>query len=389
MCAERVYLDHNATSLLRPGVRDAVLSALDLGGNASSVHAQGRAARRMIEQARADVARLVGADPALTVFTSGGTEGAMTLLSPRTRKNGKASTQLIVSAIEHECVRRGGQFAPDQVHVCPVDAQGLLDLTALEHLLRAYPCAMVAVMLANNETGVVQPIKIIADLVHAHDGLLIVDGVQALGKYPLDMQALCADAMFISGHKIGAPQGVGAIIRASSSLTFEPLLTGGGQEGRLRAGTENLAGIVGFGAAARHVLAHFSQEIEHVQHLCARLEAEVTRLVPHVFIASQCAPRLVNTLCLGLAGVRAETLVIACDLAKVAISAGSACSSGKVGRSAVLEAMGVAPDLAASCVRISLGWSTTQADIERFLSVWQCFVPQVVSEPVSLYQVQA
>ncbi|QCI68580.1 cysteine desulfurase family protein [Phreatobacter stygius] len=377
----RVYLDHNATSPLRPEAREAVLAALALPGNASAVHGEGRAARRVIEIAREQVGRLAGAEAKLVTFTSGGSEAAATLLSPGfkgRRANGAPARSLIVSAIEHSCVLAGGRFAPGDIHVCPVDAQGRIDLSALAGLLETVPGpALVAVMLANNETGVLQPLDAVGALVEAHGAGFVVDAVQALGKVPVDISAIGADAIFVSGHKIGAPQGVGAIIRGDETVEIDRLVLGGGQEARFRAGTENLAGIAGFGAAAAVVLDGISQEIARITALRDWMEADIATICRASQVIGLQANRLANTSLTVHPGLDGETTVIALDLAGIAVSTGSACASGKVAPSHVLAAMGIAADRAKSAIRVSLGWSTTQADVERFTAALAAHVQKL------------
>ena len=375
----RVYLDHNATAPLRPEAREAVLAAMARAGNASAVHGEGRAARRMVEAAREAVARLTGAEAKLVTFTSGGSEAAATVLAPgfRGRQAGPARS-LIVSAVEHSCVLAGGRFAPADVHVCPVDDLGRIDLGALETLLGRVPGpALVAVMFANNETGVLQPLADVRRLVEAHGASLVVDAVQALGKLPVDVAALGADALFVSGHKIGAPQGVGAIVRAAEAVGFDRLVTGGGQEMRWRAGTENLTGIAGFGAAAGAVLDKMGQEIAAIAGLRDWMEAEIATICRASEVIGLQADRLANTSLTVHPGLDGETTMIALDLAGIAVSTGSACTSGKVAPSHVLAAMGLAADKAKSAIRVSLGWSTTRADVERFTAALAAHVRKV------------
>lgn len=370
----RVYLDHNATTPLRPEARAAVVAALDLAGNASAVHREGRQARRMVEEARAAVARIVGADARRVTFTSGGSEAAATLLSPAFVGRGEARgpfTRLIVSAVEHSCVLAGGRFAPEAVHVCPVDGAGRIDLDSLAACLAEdRGPALVAVMAANNEIGVIQPLAEVAALCRAHGAGLVVDAVQALGKMPLDMATLDCDALFLSGHKIGAPQGVGAIVAASESVTFAPLVRGGGQEGRRRAGTENLSGIAGFGAAVAAASAAMAGDMQRLGALRDWLESEIGTISAASRVIGLPAERLANTSLMVHPGLEGETLVIALDLAGVAVSTGSACSSGKIAPSHVLAAMGVAGNEARSALRVSLGWTTTREDVERFVAAF-------------------
>jgi len=370
----RVYLDHNATTPLRPEARAAVVEALDVVGNASAVHREGRQARRIVEEARAAVARLVGADARCVTFTSGGSEAAATVLSPGFVGRGEARgpfTRLIVSAIEHSCVLAGGRFAPEALHVCPVDGAGRIDVKSLAALLAEdRGPALVAVMAANNETGVIQPLAEVAALCRAHGAGLVVDAVQAAGKMPLDMASLDCDALFLSGHKIGAPQGVGAIVTASDSVAFPALVRGGGQEGRRRAGTENLSGIAGFGAAAAAVSAAMADEMQRLAALRDWLEGAIVTISGASRVIGLPAERLANTSLTVHPGFEGETLVIALDLAGIAVSTGSACSSGKIAPSHVLAAMGVEGNEARSALRVSLGWTTTRDDVERFLAAY-------------------
>jgi cysteine desulfurase len=379
----RAYLDHNATSPLRPEAREAVLAALALAGNASATHADGRAARRLIEEARDRVAALVGADPRCVTFTSGGSEAAATLLAPGfVGRSGRREPHrsLIVSGVEHSCVLAGGRFAPDDIHICAVDPVGRIDLAALERLLGEVPRpALVAVMAANNETGVIQPLADVRRLAEVHGASLVVDAVQALGKMALDMGALGADALFVSGHKIGAPQGVGAIIRASEVVDVERLVKGGGQEGRLRAGTENLAGIAGFGAAARAVSIGTDAEMQRLSALRDWLEAEIVTISGTSRIIGLPAERLANTSLTVHPGLDGETAVIALDLAGLSVSTGSACSSGKIAPSHVLAAMGLAGPEAKSAIRVSLGWSTTRDDVERFAAAFAAHMSKIAA----------
>ena len=363
--AERVYLDWNATAPLRAEARAAMLAALDVVGNPSSVHAEGRTARRLVEHAREQVAALVGAAPGNVTFTSGGTEANVSALSPRS-----VGDQLLVSAIEHPSVRAGGRFpATEEV---PVTAQGQVDVAALERRLsQRGGRPLVSIMLANNETGVVQPVAAAAKAVHAAGGLLHTDAVQAAGKIPCDIGALGADLVSVSAHKLGGPQGIGALIRRDDAIPLEPLVKGGGQERGVRAGTENVAAIAGFGAAAAAATVALESDGRRMAALRARLEVGLKVISPEVIIFGADVARLPNTSLFAAPGMKAETAVIAFDLEGVAVSSGAACSSGKVAPSHVLAAMGVGPALARGAVRVSLGWSTQQADIDRFLDAWR------------------
>jgi len=369
---QRAYLDWNATAPLRPEARAAMIAALE-AANASSVHAEGRAARALIEKARAAVAALVGASPADVTFTSGATEANMLALTPTV--DGPRD-RLFVSAVEHPSVRSGGRFAADCVDELPVDGDGIVDLAALARALGRAKRPLVSVMLANNETGVLQPIRPIADIVHAAGGLLHVDAVQAPGRIECRIEELGADLMTISSHKLGGPQGAGALIRRGD-LRLEPLIKGGGQERGLRAGTENVPAIAAFGAAcAASTLA----DAPRMAGLRDRLEAAILAATPDAVIFGAKVARLPNTTLFAVPGLKAETAIIAFDLAGVALSSGSACSSGKVSASHVLAAMGIAPALARGAVRVSIGWSTTEADLERFLGTWKKLAGSLLKE---------
>lgn len=381
----RAYLDHNATSPLRPEARAALVAALDAGGNASSVHAEGRAARARIEAARAAVAALAGAPVRSVVFTSGATEAAALALHPSVEIAGRAKRcdVLLASAVEHPAVLKGRRFPSDALEILPVDGEGRLDLAALAEALARHRAAgrraMLAVMAANNETGVIQPVAEAARLVHEADGIVFCDAVQAAGRIPIDMAALGADFLALSAHKIGGPPGVGALVAAGPDHRTAPLLSGGGQERNRRAGTENGPAIVGFGAAANAVKASLSAEAERLAVLRDRLERAVLEGVPGTRVVGAGADRLPNTTMVTFAGLRAETLVIALDLAHVSISAGSACSSGKVGASQVLLAMGLPEDEAAGAIRLSLGWSSTIEDVDAAVEALKKAVPQLRS----------
>jgi cysteine desulfurase len=368
---ERAYFDWNATAPLRPAARAAMLAALDQAGNPSSVHAEGRAARQLIERARSQVAGLAGVDPGDVIFTSGASEANAMALSPgwSARPGQPALERLLVSAIEHPSVLGGGRFGPGRTHPVPVNSQGVVALDALRALLAGKP-ALVSIMLANNETGAVQPIREAAEIVHEAGGLLHVDAVQAPGRISLSFNELGADLVTLSAHKIGGPKGVGALIRRSGLHLSEPLIGGGGQERGLRGGTENVAGIAGFGAAAAEIASRLSAEAAHTLRLRERLEAGLRAITPDVIIFGQSADRLPNTTCFSHPGLRAEMAVIAFDLAGMSVSSGAACSSGKVQPSTVLAAMGVDPALARGAIRVSTGFSTGDADIEHFLSAW-------------------
>ncbi|EHK56490.1 cysteine desulfurase family protein [Allomesorhizobium alhagi] len=369
MAAPRAYLDYNASAPLLPEARAAMLAALDVTANPSSVHSEGRATRRIIEEARRDVAALVNAKAEHVVFTSGATEAAATLLSPdwRMGRGAVRMSRLYVCEADHPCLLAGGSFAPDRVTRIGVDARGVMDLAALKAALDGHDrnegLLLVAVHAANNETGVVQPFGRIAALVKAAGGVLVLDAVQAAGRIPLDITAGCADFLILSSHKIGGPKGVGAIIGASDLMMPKPLVAGGGQEKGHRAGTENLPGIAGFGAAARHA-AENPGRIGAVRAMRDGIEDLILTVAPDAQIFGRTTERLANTVFFAIPGIKAETAQIAFDLAGVALSAGSACSSGRVGPSHVLKAMGYADTEGA--LRVSIGQATTEAEIARF-----------------------
>lgn len=370
----RAYLDWNATAPLRPQARRAMEAALDLVGNPSSVHADGRAARARIESAREEVASLVGAQARNVIFTSGGTEANTLALTPSLATGERHSRdRVLISSIEHPSVRAGGRYPPQLREDVPVTPEGVVDLTWLAERLDELEgsAPIVSVMLANNETGVIQPVAAIAERTHAAGGLLHVDAVQAAGKILCDINSLGADLLTLSAHKLGGPKGVGALVLASEDLHIaDPLIKGGGQELGSRAGTENVIGIVGFGAAARAALAGLAEEAAYMQRARDRVEAGLRAASPAAIIFGTEAPRLPNTTLVAVPGIKAETALIALDLDGVSVSSGSACSSGKVAPSHVLAAMGVAPELALGAVRVSLGPTTTEEEIEIFLNAW-------------------
>ena len=352
------YLDHNATTPLRPEAAAAMAEALAMTGNPSSVHRFGRHARRKIEAAREAVAALAGARPERVVFTSGGTEANNLALA------GTGRTRILVSAGEHDSVLNA---VPEAARI-PLTGAGLIEPAALDARLgESETPALVSIMLANNETGAIQPLAELARVARTHGALVPCDAVQAAGKLPLDLEALGVDLISLSAHKLGGPPGVGALVLAAD-LEIAPLLRGGGQERGRRAGTENLPGIVGFGAAARAARAGLDKAAA-LADLRDQLERGLRQLVPEIRIFAEAAPRLANTCCFAAPGFAAETQVMALDLAGVAVSAGSACSSGKVAPSQVLAAMG-AGAAAAAAIRVSLGWTSEAADIERFLEAW-------------------
>ncbi len=374
MSPARTYLDHNATSPMRPEVRDVMVEALGCNGNPSSVHEEGRRARGLIEGARKSVAQLVGAAPKEVIFTSGGTEANNMVL----RQSWDA---VVTTATEHDSVLSPAMACGAKHAILKVDKNGLADPDHLAELLtdlcRENSNVLVSVQMANNETGVLQDLGKISAIINQFrednppeagdvgDIVLHTDAVQAAGKIPVDFVATGADAMSLSAHKIGGPKGVGALIKRPE-LELAPLMTGGGQEGRNRAGTENTAAIAGFGKAAGLALAGLGR-IAEISRLRDRLEGDIARLAAEAEFIAHDAPRLPNTSAIALPGHAAETLVIAFDLAGCAISAGAACTSGKVARSRVLEAMGLDDSLTGAAIRVSLGWDSNDAHIDNFI----------------------
>jgi cysteine desulfurase len=367
----RTYLDYNATAPVRPEARAAALAAMETTGNPSSVHAEGRAARRIVEDARQEVARLAGVASRCVTFVSGGAEAANTALNPHfgAGRGAPPLERLIVSAGEHACVLTGHRFPTAEI--APLRPDGRIDLDWLEAACRRPGRALLALQGANNETGVVQPVAQAAALVHAAGGLVFCDAVQLAGRMDCDIAGLGADGLMLSAHKMGGLKGAGALVAARAGISLgAPLVRGGGQERGARAGTEAVAAIAAFGAAARASLADTAREAARLIALRDGLAAAVRAVAADAVIFSETAPRLPNTVCFAAPGVEAATLMIALDLAGVAVSSGSACSSGKVGPSHVLAAMGVRPELARGAIRLSLGWASEEADVERFAAAF-------------------
>lgn len=349
-----IYLDANATEPLRPQAREALIAALDRVGNPNSVHAAGRAARNLLETARETIAEKFGCRAADVAFTSGGTEADA--LAVYGLGDGR---RVLIGATEHDAIRAA---AADAANI-PVDRNGIADLSALDGMLRGGSPALVCLMAANNETGVVQPIAEAAGICRRHGAVLHVDAVQAAGRMAIDLAALGCDSLALSSHKLGGPTGAGALLlREAAAAKLRPLIAGGGQERGRRGGTPALAAIVGFAAAARA-----AYDAGRIGALRDASEAAAVR-AGGVAIGTG-APRLPNTVALALPGVRADTQVIALDLAGVAVSAGAACSSGKVARSHVLAAMGLG-DLAGQAIRVSLPWNATAADVDAFAAAY-------------------
>jgi cysteine desulfurase len=368
MAKSRAYLDWNASAPISDAARGAMLAALDLAANASSVHAEGRAARHLIDEARDDVAALVGAKAENVVFTSGATEAAATLLTPRYRmgRSPLAVSRVYVLATDHPCVLCGGQFPADKLMAIGVDENGVVGIPALRDALARHDknegLALVAMHVANNETGVIQPIAEIGKVAREVGAIVVFDAAQAAGRILLDISDGSADFLILSSHKLGGPKGTGAIVAASGLMMPAPLLPGGGQEHGHRAGTENVAAIAGFGAAAREARAAVADS-SALRAMRDAIGAEILRLAPDAIFYGMDAERLPNTIYFSLPGLKAETAQIAFDLAGVALSAGSACSSGRVGPSHVLKAMGHDGE---GGLRVSIGPRTTSAEVELF-----------------------
>jgi cysteine desulfurase len=372
---QRIYLDYNASAPLLPEARAEMIAMLDVAGNASSVHRDGQAQKRAVENARRAVAALAGAKPDNVVFTSGASEAAALLLSPAWTL-GRAPLlfgRLLCGATEHPCVASGGRFAAADVERLPVGGDGRIRGEALLPALEACTASgnrpLVAIQLANNETGVIQDISALAQVIHGAGGFLICDAAQAAGRISIDIAALGADALILSAHKMGGPKGAGAVVFGGEIMRPAPMISGGGQEKGFRAGTENAPAIAGFGAAARLAREGLGARAA-VAALRDGFEEALAALAPGITIHGKGAPRLDNTSFFSVPGLKAETVMIGLDLAGVSVSSGSACSSGKVGRSAVLEAMGWTGDIAggAGAIRVSFGPQNRPEDVEKLLS---------------------
>src|SRR5512132_3998383 len=353
-----VYLDHNATTPLRPQAKGAMREAMECPGNPSSVHRHGRLARRLVEEAREQVAELIGSDPANVVFTGSGTEANALAL------RGTGRPRVLVSAVEHASVLQ----ALGSAEIIPVDTDGIVRLDALAAMLEASEePALVSVMLATTETGVLQPLPDIVVSARRHGALVHCDAVQAVDKITVDFRTLGVHLLSLSAHKLGGPAGIGALV-VDPRVPLTPLVRGGGQERGRRAGSENVIGIVGFGAAAE--IAGELGDGGRLGQFRDGLERRIKAIAPSVRLFGAGAERLPNTTCLEMPGMLGETQVIAFDLAGISLSAGSACSSGKVTASHVLKAMGFDEDVATGVVRGSMGWTTNAADVDRFIDVW-------------------
>jgi len=368
----RAYFDWNATAPLRDEARAALVAALGVTGAASSVHSEGRAARALVEKARAQVAALVGAEAKSVIFTSGATEANILALTPDLIVLGKPVTcdRLLVSSIDHASVLSGGRFAADRIERLPATADGVVDLDALRAALAKGGRPLVSVMHANNETGVIQPVAEIAAIVHAAGGVFHIDAAQTAGRIDAGIAALGADMLTVSSHKLGGPQGAGALV-LNGPQPATPLIKGGGQERGFRAGTEAIAAIAGFGAAAEAAARSREAAATRMAALRDRFETQLIAEIPGAVVIGVGMARLPNTSLVAVPGLKAETALIAFALSGIAVSSGSACSSGKVGASHVLAAMGVEPALASGAIRVSLGWSTTEEDVESLLNAWK------------------
>ncbi|WP_321340307.1 cysteine desulfurase family protein [uncultured Cohaesibacter sp.] len=372
---QRAYLDHNATSPLRQPVKAAMIEAWEVAGNPSSVHKEGREARALVEKARQQVADLVGGVARQVIFTSGASEANMLALTPHMKVEYQPdpASFLFMSAVEHPSVLSGGRFDAKARREIPVLPSGLVDLAALRQMLAAHDMQtgrpMIAVMAVNSETGVIQPVAEIAALAQEFNAYFHLDAVQAVGRISLDMAELGCTSLSLSAHKLGGPKGVGALIMAHEGTEPEPLITGGPQENRLRAGTENVAGIVGFGVACEEAGEDLRKPdgFGRLTVLRDHFEERLRALGPDVVIFGADAERVGNTSQFAIPGIKGEMALIRLDLAGVAVSSGSACSSGKVSASHVLLAMGYEPVIAGSAIRMSLGWSSKEPEIDALI----------------------
>jgi len=365
---EIAYLDYNATAPAKPEVIVEVSRIMTDGGNPSSVHSVGRRAKSILEKARTDIALMLNARPQMVIFTSGGTEANNIALKSLDLDN------IIISATEHDSILQIAEnlslnVESSNVEICPVDENGLVREEALDKILSGKKGkTLVSIMLANNETGVIQDIKTLSTLVHEKGALMHTDAIQAFGKIPLDFKALGVDMMSLSAHKIGGPQGVGALI-AHESLKITPLIAGGGQEVGRRSGTENLAGIAGF-AKAVELVPQSLQKMDFLGQERDRMEGEISQFSNEVIFFGKNSPRLPNTSLILMPEILSETQVMAFDLENICISSGSACSSGKVKPSHVIAAMGGSERAARSTIRFSLGWNSSSEDVDRFVAAW-------------------
>ncbi len=379
----RAYMDNNASAPLRPQAREAMIDALARTGNASSVHGEGRDMRRLVEAARDSVAALVGANPSAVTFVASATEAANLALTPNVSLNGalRPAQVLFVLETEHPCILAGGRFSTDCIRFIPVHSNGLINMESFDAMLAGLgdDVPFVAVQLVNSETGIIQPVAEIAQKVQLKGGYMLCDAVQAAGRMPIDANALGVDFLILSAHKLGGPQGAGALVRMREAMDIPAAIRGGGQEKNRRAGTENVAALAGFGAAA-HEASEEAEDYSPTRELRGQLEDGLASICDRYGLAERIVvfgtdvERVGNTTLFAVSGMKAETMLIAFDLEGVAVSSGSACSSGRVGHSHVLKAMGVAPDIAQGAIRVSLGWNSTQEDVAKFLQAFERIV---------------
>ena len=362
------YLDHNATTPLRPQARDAMLAALDAGGNPSSIHQQGRAARALVEDARKTIADALGVLPAMVVFTGVGTEANNFAIK------GAQVERIIISATEHSCVLEAAKATGKPVEIIPVSSDGIIDLEALEKSLsKDEGKALVSLMLANNETGTIQPVQQASEIAAQHGALIHTDAVQAFGKISVNFGLLGVDMMTLSAHKLGGPQGVGALI-LRDGVVLDKYIHGGGQEQVRRGVNENVAGITGFAAAAKVAIGDMPEKQPEIRALRDLFESQLQQVSPDALIFSNQVERLPNTSYIALKSMNALTTLINLDLDNIAVSTGSACSSGKVTGSRVLAEMGIPDDLRSCALRISFGWNSTREDVSKFIKSWLALV---------------
>lgn len=377
MVMKRRYFDHNATTPLKKTARMALLESLEIFGNPSSVHTEGRAAKALLQKARRQIAESLNTSPDHVVFTSGASEAAMTLLTPfyNMGRSKIRFSHLYIGATEHPSVAEGGRFSQEFISTVAVDQDGLIQQDKLVSLLNSHDkttgLPLVAIQAANGETGVLQPIKEIAAIVRDFGGILIVDLTQYVDKNFVDIHQMGGDFFILSAHKIGGPKGIGAFISSGNLLMPTPLIVGGGQEKGLRGGTEALPLVAAFGAAITDL--YTKEEIKQLRDLRNKLEDGIQKICHDVEIFGKKVPRLPNTTYFTVRDIKAETMQIAFDLAGFSVSAGSACSSGKVKQSRVLEAMGY--HIPNGAIRISIGQCTTSQDIDDFL----LFFSQIIS----------
>jgi cysteine desulfurase len=356
-----IYLDYAATTPVKPEVIKAMTAVMEMHGNASSVHGYGRAARDKVETARAIISSRYNTKPAQVVFTSGATEANNAAL------HAYKNRPIIISSIEHPSVMQTAHVG-GQPNIVQVSDSGVINLNHLEDVLKANPQSIVSIMLVNNETGVVQPVKEACALAKQYGAVVHCDAVQGAGRIKIDFKDLGVDMLSISAHKLGGPQGVGALIIAEN-IKPEPFITGGSQEQRRRAGTENVAGIVGFGAAVSMLDADIAMAGEWAAWR-DNFEAQIIKVAPKATVFGAHAQRVAGISCLAMPSVRNDTQLMAFDLAGLAVSSGSACSSGKVQPSPVLKAMGADEALATSAIRVSFGWGSGQQDLEKLAQIW-------------------